>query len=723
MKKQLSLIMLGLLLVSMIAFLPIVAHSYTPADYETSIIKAANRLVALQSPTDYGWDWDVTGLTSHSAEPSSTNLYGVTAQGLIDAYELTGNAAYLTAAVNTGNFMKYGNPSEGDFWNGIPPDYTYYWGFAPDYVFLMSLSAVSGDPSYQTYALAAWTWQKANIGRYADGSQSTLWDHYANDWIGTNMYGAAALGTSEWGLAALAMGDTVWAQNMAVVIDANMPNILSASVSNDYKDMGMGWTLKFLVTLNPVTYESDIASLKTALMADQLSDGSWGYGSLPGDPQTTAYVVNGLWTAGAYTLARQGADWLVTNQQTNGGWLETNPDNSQSEYSETNSEPTQATFTVTSYASALYVSPSTVTMAPTDVDTNFTVAVTLSDFSNLMGFDLKLTWDDSLIANGQVDKTPLNALWSAGWAKVFEQSGVGFYELAVSSISAPASNTGASVLFTLTFQALKSSNFQLSTNIQFTVVKLSDNTTPVPNQIVPTTVNYGTYTMSGVTPDIEFNVLEQNKKTGLYAPVTLPGHFEANDHFEVQVYVTDISANSPLQSYDIEISFDHTLASFVDVDAWGVLGNGMVGYTAGSDVVEVSCNNPTGWSGDSGLLFTLTFSISFSATANHIWNYGNANNFQTFQVSVTGATLGFGALGTIGSSGITLPTALTFEVDFIRGDVDCDGAVTAADIGDVAYYYGKPASARPEYDLNHDGVIDIYDIVTIATNYGYGMDP
>jgi hypothetical protein len=72
-------------------------------------------------------------------------------------------------------------------------------------------------------------------------------------------------------------------------------------------------------------------------------------------------------------------------------------------------------------------------------------------------------------------------------------------------------------------------------------------------------------------------------------------------------------------------------------------------------------------------------------------------------------------------SGITMPSQLTVEVDFIRGDVDCNGAVTTADIGDVAAYYGQPASARPEYDLNNDGIIDIYDIVTIATNFGYSV--
>jgi hypothetical protein len=93
----------------------------------------------------------------------------------------------------------------------------------------------------------------------------------------------------------------------------------------------------------------------------------------------------------------------------------------------------------------------------------------------------------------------------------------------------------------------------------------------------------------------------------------------------------------------------------------------------------------------------------------------------TFSMWLADATLSFGPLGTIPMSGITIPTALTFEVDFIRGDVDCNGVVNLADIGDVAFYNNQPATARPEYDLTNDNIIDVYDIVTVATYFGYGM--
>lgn len=375
------------------------------------------------------------------------------------------------------------------------------------------------------------------------------------------------------------------------------------------------------------------------------------------------------------------------------------------------------------YAERLYIDSPSVNKVPSDVGTTFAVYVKLENFVNLMGFDIKLTWGSSLITETSVDhNTYLDALWGAGkWSIVAEFSGAGYYELVATSTSTAASNIETSTLFKMTFSVDKSCNFPLSTTIQFDMVKLSDNGIPTPNPIVPATVTGGAYTMSSITPNLEFNVLKQNKKTLVYEPATLPGHFEAGNYFEVQVYVTDISVNSPLQDYDVRISFDHTLARFVDVDVWGVLGAGAVDYTAGSDVVHVSCTNFAGWYGDSGLLFTLTFHVEFAATANHIWKNINAN-YMTFQISITNATLSF-ALGSIGMSGITTPSALTFEVDFIRGDVDCNGVVNIADISSAAYYYGHPVADKPEYDLNNDHVINIYDMVTIATNYGYGMDP
>ena len=320
---------------------------YTYANYVNAITKTADRLIALQSPTDYGWDWDVTGLSSHTAGSSSPNLYGVTAIGLLDAYLKTANPTYLTAAENAANELMIGNISA---WGTYAPPYRLgytagVWGYSFDYDFLMQLYAVTSNSSYATYASAAWAWQKANIPRFTNAG--TLWDYYAS----SGSYGEAAWMASDWGLAAYGMGDTAFARAMADLVDGNIFNIalpmvepyLSTNYTNDIVNMGMGEALKFLATVEyPATYTTDMAYLGGNLTSNQLPDGSWNFNSTTigaGDVQTTAYCVLGLLGAEEGVVARQGADWLVNNQTTlnNGGWPE-----DPNEYSEIDSEAMQA---------------------------------------------------------------------------------------------------------------------------------------------------------------------------------------------------------------------------------------------------------------------------------------------------------------------------------------------------------------------------------------------
>jgi hypothetical protein len=159
------------------------------------------------------------------------------------------------------------------------------------------------------------------------------------------------------------------------------------------------------------------------------------------------------------------------------------------------------------------------------------------------------------------------------------------------------------------------------------------------------------------------------------------------------------------------------------VPTWGIFGTGAVVYTAGATSVEVS-GSGSAWSGSQGLLFTLQFNVQFAVTPNHIWNAANPN-YMTFSINIANPTLSF-TEGTI-TSGINMPAQLSITIDFIRGDVNCDGVVNIQDIRDAAYYYGDAVQpngpAPPQYDLLNHGHIDIYDMVTIATNYGYGLDP
>jgi hypothetical protein len=358
----------------------------------------------------------------------------------------------------------------------------------------------------------------------------------------------------------------------------------------------------------------------------------------------------------------------------------------------------------------LYIDPPVVNKTPSDVCvTDFTVEVKLENFVNLYGFDIKLTWDGTLITFVSADTTPLNALWLAGWTTVSETSGAGFYRLVVTSTSAAASNAGASVLFKVTLHVARSCNFPLSTAIHFEVVKLSDNGTPTPNAIYAE-VTDGMYNIGNTKPDLEFVVHDPNPSKP----------FEFCKIFEVEVWVTHICAN--LKDYDLIILYDSSHLKFVDVDYWGVLGglsdNAHVELLAPGKLHVWDTGGAIFNSGD-GLLFGLTFHVEFNDDISHIWRKNSPHTI-TAEVSFENAQLSF-IEGTIPMSGITMPSPKVITIDLIRGDVTCDGKVNLADISAIAFYYNELVPPHEKYDLTQDGIIDIYDIVTAATNYGYGM--
>jgi uncharacterized protein YyaL (SSP411 family) len=107
--------------------------------YLDEIIQTADRLVALQSPDDYGWDWIVTSLTGHSGNPSAANMYGVVILGLLDAYEATGTPSYLDAATGMADHMIQGDASIGEFSKHVVGTAT---AGAYDYQFLMRCARV-----------------------------------------------------------------------------------------------------------------------------------------------------------------------------------------------------------------------------------------------------------------------------------------------------------------------------------------------------------------------------------------------------------------------------------------------------------------------------------------------------------------------------------------------------------------------------------------------------
>lgn len=358
--KKLSIVFV-LAMVIGLSMLAVPAAADGPADYDAAVKKAADRLVALQG-TDSGWDWIVTGLTEHSGDPSASNMFGVTALGLIDAYQVTGASSYLTAAGSVADMME-----------GYGTDYAAFkaagLGHSWDLRFLEAYAEETDDTSYSNFAEAYWDWVKAreepNV--YDDGSQEDFYQFYIGYPVSP---GYAIWDCADYGLAALAMGDTTWASAMAVVVNSHLGEIEG---TDEYRFIGWGHALEFLSAVDSTTYTTEIASLITNLTYYQNPDGSWLGSAVQGTVQNTAYAVMGLAAAGEGAAARDGADWLVANQTITGdcigGWTETDAE----EYSQVDSEALQAIKSVLDISSSVSMTANIpvivcISVDPTSID-------------------------------------------------------------------------------------------------------------------------------------------------------------------------------------------------------------------------------------------------------------------------------------------------------------------------------------------------------------------
>src|SRR5271157_586766 len=371
-------------------------------------------------------------------------------------------------------------------------------------------------------------------------------------------------------------------------------------------------------------------------------------------------------------------------------------------------------FLTAPFAARLYTSPTPVLKAYGDIGTTFTLDVEVGGIQDLFGFDINLTWDNSLIAFvGCNYNSTLNTLWPSGWFLQQNTTGVnggtGWFRLVAVSTSGGFTTTSGQTLFTLTFQVEKGSNVQqLQTSIHFASVQLSNSLyTAIPAGIVD-----GLYQISPTTPDLELQLIDPNPSKP----------FEYGKTFEVQVNVTDVC--SQLTEYSLTFIYNTELFSLTSV-SWvgGVLGTGS--YTESPQgTVNIQKTGGGPWSGKSGLLFTLSFNVQFDDSASHIWRT-NTPNYLTRNISLQDARLTF-TDGTLTTTGIQMPAALNITIHLIQGDVTCDGQVDIFDLVTVAHYYDKTSSdpqwstTIQKYDLNNDGSIDLYDLVAIATNFNYG---
>jgi hypothetical protein len=355
----------------------------------------------------------------------------------------------------------------------------------------------------------------------------------------------------------------------------------------------------------------------------------------------------------------------------------------------------------------LYIDPASVTKAPGDLGSTFPVSVKISSVNDLFGFDINITWDNSLITFSSFDRNPLNATWGSYYFEPLSpspQTGIGYIRFAAVKMGTPGF-TGSGTLFTVEFTIVKAGNFPYSTSIAFDTVKLSDSNASE----ITATKTPCSYSMSATKPDIDFTFINPNPSK--------PN--ESGKYFELGVYATHIT--STLTGYDLKVDYTSELLMFYNEwIKWSAFGTGIIDNgTAGIVHVSISSGGPS--TGDSVLLFTLTFKVAFDDRLTHIWRTTSPKTLDaTVSLDIAYGGLSFLGEGTIAVSGITLPSLLTVIIHLIQGDVTCDGQVDIFDLATVARFYDQSVlPAFEKYDIRTDGTMDIFDLVVVATNFGY----
>lgn len=278
-------------------------------ELRAATVKAADLHLSRQdtySGIDNTWEWVIgTG-------GGYWNVVGISATGLLAAYERTGDTDYLNGAVATGSTLVTHYDALSNDFAGRP--------YSQDVEFLVRLAVDSVDSSYATKAATYYARITANktavqtADRYiADRSSLAGWD------LASQIRAAVAVGNSAYasGMAArLIERRTVWEGDTAWGID--LTTLSHASLL---------WAFR---ALGDKSFNGYVGEIRDSLLAAQGGNGSW-YG---GDYQATAYAILGL-SANGSAKGAQARAWafLRDTQNTLGGW-----DYSGVEYGEETSE-------------------------------------------------------------------------------------------------------------------------------------------------------------------------------------------------------------------------------------------------------------------------------------------------------------------------------------------------------------------------------------------------
>ena len=358
----------------------------------------------------------------------------------------------------------------------------------------------------------------------------------------------------------------------------------------------------------------------------------------------------------------------------------------------------------------LFLDPSLVNRTYHDVGRYFNVSVKIEGITDLFGFDLNVTWDNTLMTlNHSCYDDSLDALWGAGkWYVAVDEGGAGWLKLVAVSTKDSFNTTGEQTMFILEFRVEDPhTNTTKQTSIHCYTQKLSDSQ----YSAIAHTMEDGIYGIAGGRPELAMN--PTSKKNRMYGE-TFTVEIDMSDAFDV----TD---------FEFEIHYNTILLDYGGI-TWNALGSGTINV----DEAEGNITGSTSGTPISGRQTLIT--VEFKTAYYHVWkNDPGWTNDLTDIVFFQWANLSFPSDPDLryergGLDQINVGPDFAYTFSPIQGDVNNDGTVDIFDLRTVGAYYlvrqGDPNwTEASTYDLRGDGIVDIFDLTTAAANFGYTYIP
>lgn len=293
-------------------------------DHREAAVDGGDRLLENQFE-DGAFPWKVGSPGQYQ------NVQGVTAQGLLDAYRVTADDAYLEAAGDNVEWL-------ADYMDENPGEYS----SAPNVYFLAEYALLSQN--LDDLELARQAFDNAIQDERWEDNPTALAEQILEDRRDSPHTNLGLWDVALFVRAAQDIGNTEAADEIASVLveQANEQTIVDPfDETATHYEIGLAALLFGLAEADVVGHQAVIQDAADALVAEQGEDGSVP-GDSYGDVQVTAYAALGFVAVGDVPSALDACDWLVDAQEDNGAWLAGG-----TEYAETNSEAVQALATCT----------------------------------------------------------------------------------------------------------------------------------------------------------------------------------------------------------------------------------------------------------------------------------------------------------------------------------------------------------------------------------------